>query len=90
VLHGLLKSIEMDANFSAAAVLIYCFVERKLVHFAVALNQCSRALVSVLRRDMTKNYPVVTTFVLSLWALSRTARSNVRFSMDVECKSLSA
>jgi hypothetical protein len=57
VLHGLLKSIEVDANFSAAAVLIYCFVERKLVHFAVALNQCSRALISVLRRDMTKKIP---------------------------------
>jgi hypothetical protein len=57
VLHGLLKSIEVDANFSAAAVLIYCFVERKLVHFAVALNQCSRALISVLRRDMTKKLP---------------------------------
>jgi hypothetical protein len=57
VLHGLLKSSEVDANFSAAAVLIYCFVERKSVHFAVALNQCSRALISVLRRDMTKKLP---------------------------------
>jgi hypothetical protein len=47
----------VDANFNAAAVLIYCFVERKSVHFAVALNQCSRALISVLRRDMTKKLP---------------------------------
>jgi Chromo (CHRromatin Organisation MOdifier) domain len=57
VLHSLVKSSDVAAEFSAAAVLIQCFLEPNSVHFAVALNQCSTALILVLQRDMTKKLP---------------------------------
>jgi hypothetical protein len=58
-LHGVVKSNDVGTEFSAAVEINQCFVEPNSVHFAVALIQCSIALILVLQRDMIKKYPVV-------------------------------